>query len=302
MILPEYNLLEQPWLLVSDLKAEQLERVSLLELFNRAHELRGFSGESETQNVSLLRFCLSVLTTVISRYDYNGDEVLLEDEVEAENRWHEWWRAGKLPIKTIERYLEDHRDRFNLFDPSHPFYQDANVGKELDREYKQKPEGKSITEVAKNYLTTSKLVGDLSESANKMRLFKVTSNKTVAFDEAARWLITFMNTDDKSIKHPTPLKRGVLGEIGCIWVEGDSLFETFMLNLVLTEEYGYVEKPAWENQDPIVENRVVVPAGIAELYSFQSRRIILDRQKGEIVSFHFFDPVLSNINFSIADR
>ena len=281
----EYNLLSEPWILVSNLHGSAPEKISLLELFQKAHELRGFCGECETQNISLLRLCLAVLTTVISRYDRDGAEEPLEDMVDAMDRWADWWNAKAFPYKVIGRYLESYRDRFNLFDDEQPFYQDAETGRELDKEYRGKPAKKTISEVAKNYLNAGKLIGDLSESGNKVRLFKSTVQTVLEPDEAARWLINFMNTDDKSEKKPTPKNCGFLGEIGCVSVEGDNLFETLMLNLYLTDQYDFLEKPYWEIKEAIGANSVITPTGIAQYYTFQTRRLFLDVQEGKIVGF-----------------
>lgn len=281
----EYNLLTEPWIIVSGLNGSIPEKVSLCELFRRAHEFKGLCGECETQNIALIRLCLAVLTAVISRYDEDGDEAVLEDEVDAMNRWSTWWNAKELPFDLISHYLDLYRDRFNLFDEKYPFYQDAETGRELQEEYKTKPAKKDISEVAKNYLNAGKLIGDLSESGNKVRLFKSTAQTVLEPDEAARWIVNFMNTDDKSEKKPTPKNCGFLGEIGCVSVEGDNLFETFMLNLVLTDQYAYKETPVWETDDMIGANRVLSPQSLSELYTFQSRRLFLDVQEGKIVGF-----------------
>jgi len=280
---PEFNLLDEPWILVSDLAGSQ-KKVSMLELFEKAQCLRMIDGESETQNISILRLCLAVLHTVIARYDMEGKENPLEDEIDGIDRWGEWWNSGQLPFPIIRDYLGKWHSRFDLFDADHPFYQDAEVGRELAQEYEKKPKEKDITEngIAKNYYSAGKLIGDLSESGNKVRNFRMTNVKSLAFDEAARWLVNYLNTDDKSAKQPTPKKCGSLGEIGCVTVHGNNLFETLMLNLVL-KNVNEDDIPVWERTDSIRENNAIAVKGLANLYTMQTRRVFLDQKNERII-------------------
>ncbi|MBR2750418.1 MAG: type I-E CRISPR-associated protein Cse1/CasA [Clostridiales bacterium] len=280
----EYNLLDERWIIVTRLDGN-LEKVSLLELFQNAHIYKSFDGECETQNISIIRLCLAVLTTVISRFDLEGKNNPIEDDIDATTRWGEWWNRKSFPIRIISEYLEQYRFRFYLFDEQYPFYQDASVGQELAMEYKKVTGKKRIADVSTGYYPLTKLIGNLSESANKKRLFKAADKNSIEFDEAARWLINYMNTADKPEKKPTPKNCGIIGEMGCVYCQGKSIFETLMLNLIPGADGSYVEKPEWEKTSPTGNNEEIFPSSKSELYTFQIRRLFLDRRENLIVGF-----------------
>lgn len=283
-MLPEYNLLDEHWILAAGLDGKE-QKLSLKEVFCKAHILKEICGETETQNAAILRLCLAVLHTVIRRYDVSGKLKIVTDKYDAIDRWGEWWNEKQFPDAVVTGYLETWRDRFFLFGGDHPFYQDPAVGKELAEDYKKVSKKKTINDVAGNYLSCGKLIGYLSESGNKKRLFRTENQTSITCEEAARWLINFMNVDDKSLKKPTPKVCGILGEIGCINAEGKNLFETFLLNMDMGNLQGKDEYPWWECNENIGENQPQAITGLAQWYTLQVRRVYLDRQNGRIVGF-----------------
>ena len=283
-MLPEYNLLDEPWILAAGVDGKE-QKVSLKEVFCKAHLLKGINGETETQNIAILRLCLAVLHTVIRRYDVTGQYDIVTEKYDAIDRWAAWWNNKQFPADIINEYLEKWRDRFFLFSDEHPFYQDPAVGKELFEEYKKVTKKKTIAAVAGNYLSCGKLIGYLSESGNKKRLFRAENQAAISYEEAVRWLINYMNVDDKSLKKPTPKVCGLLGEIGCTCVEGQNLFETLLLNLDMKNLQGKDEYPCWERNDGIGENQIQAVKGLAQWYTLQVRRVYLDRQGGVVVGF-----------------
>ena len=66
-----FNLLDEPWISVMSMDGQQLD-VSLKEVFSHAQEYQCLAGEMETQNFAVLRFLLSVVQTVFSRFDSEG--------------------------------------------------------------------------------------------------------------------------------------------------------------------------------------------------------------------------------------
>ena len=74
-----------------------------------------------------------------------------------------------------------------------------------------------------------------------------------------------------------------------MWAEGDSLFETLLLNLVLLPngELGSSPSPVWERKEIKTEERteIPVPSNLAALYTLQSRRIMLQRSEAGVVAF-----------------
>ena len=153
----------------------------------------------------------------------------------------------------------------------------------------------------------SKLNGELSESGNKLRLFSSfcgNAKEQLSYSQAARWLLYVNAYDDTSAK---PTKKGKekaaerdeklpspgagwLGRLGLVTMSGKNLFETLMLNLVLWNgnySEGTVEKPIWERSKAPSEERVqiAVPDNLSELYTLQSRRILLQRNKGKVKGY-----------------
>lgn len=279
-----FNLLEEPWICVID-KECNIRELSILKLFEHAHEYMDLRGELATQDIAILRLLLAVLHTVFSRYDLNGKDVRLKDTDDALDRWEELWKSGKFPMEPIRTYLESQREKFWLFHPERPFYQ-CNYAK-VGTEY-----------------TAAKLNGNLSESSNKIRLFSAVSGKfknCMSFSEAARWLIYVNAYDDTSAKPSSEAKKlseklpspgvGWLGKLGLLTIGGSNLFETLMLNMVMLNSgktvYGS-ENPIWEREVVPSDERkeIPLPDNLSELYTLQSRRLLL-KVSGEKVTGYY---------------
>ena len=156
----------------------------------------------------------------------------------------------------------------------------------------------------------SKLNGEISQSNNKKNIFSLYSGKdfdSMSYAQAARWLVFTQAYDDVALKpqgeNSHSASVGWLGKLGLIYLLGDSLFETLMLNLVLINN-SHVEsfqKPIWEKDTICYDERVpiVFPDNLAELYTIQPRRIHLFRNEDEITHFHILagDLVSSNNAF-----
>lgn len=280
----EFNLLSEPWIRVIDENCE-ISEASLLEVFRNAHLNKGLCGEIPTQDFAVLRLLLAVLHTVFSRYDLSGAESPLEDFKTALNRWKELWNNKKFPEKPIADYLESQRENFYLFHPERPFYQCSHA--KIGTEY-----------------SSAKLNGNVSESSNKLRLFSNvsgTAKERLEFSEAARWLIYINAYDDTSAKPSAEAKKlteklpspgaGWLGKLGLLCADGNNLFETLMLNLVFFDENNEVSKkenPIWERERIPDRERVKInmPDNISELYTLQSRRLYLKKDKDKVTGYY----------------
>lgn len=290
----EFNLLDEPWIVA--LKPNgTTEKVSLVDALDRAGEFRGLAGELPTQDAAVLRLLLAVLHTVVSRYDCDGEEAPFESPMEALDRWAEIWMAKSFPMNVVRAYLAQYHDRFWLFDPERPFYQVPEIGK-----------GTSCS--------AAKLNGELSESNNKLRLFPQRSGRDRAalpYDEAARWLLHLNAFDDTSSKKASPsnesISTGWLGDLGVVMAEGDTLFETLMLNLVLLKDGGNKlwaeECPVWEREsvDRRERIRIRMPGNLSGLYTLQSRRIELKRVGGKVNAFTLIGGELLNKDNALAE-
>jgi CRISPR system Cascade subunit CasA len=249
-----------------------VEKVTLEDVLLHAEKYRGLAGETESQNIAILRLLLAVLHTVFSRQDENGAPRLLDSAKEARRRWKAIWDNGKFPEKPVVEYFSKWEDRFWLFAPDYPFYQVPGI------------EG-TVNPI-------KKMNGALVESNNKTQLFSLRSGESknkLDYDEAARWLIYIQAFDDTAAKKPSP-KLCHVGSLGIVAAKGDSLFETLMLNLTLLKdgiELWGEAKPIWERKTPSLEKlkEIPVPDNQPELFTMQCRRVLLHRKAGSVVEY-----------------
>lgn len=280
----EFNLADEPWIRVirHDLTEET---VSLSEVMLHAQEYEDLNGENQPQNFAVLRVLTALAYTIFSRTDADGNpddltahEELTDAQETALLRWEDLWNAGGFPAGPVESYMQKQHDCFWLFHPTNPFG--------------QVPEAKKGTEYG-----VSKLIGDISESGNKIRLFAGRSGsgkEKIRYGEAARWLLYINAFDDTSAKPkqkglPSP-GAGWVGKLGMIEGVGRNLFETIMLNLTFlqdgAEPWQDEADPNWEH-DPKPDERteIAVPCNPASLLTLQSRRILLDRKEGFVTGY-----------------
>ena len=127
----EFDLLTEPWIRVR-LKDNTVQEVSLTEALVSAQDYVDLAGEMPTQDAAVLRLLLAVLFTVFSRVNVKGEPEPLEKRGQTLRRWSELWQLGHFPAEPIRDYLEQWKDRFWLFHPTHPFWQvpEARIGTE----------------------------------------------------------------------------------------------------------------------------------------------------------------------------
>ena len=267
----EYNLLEERWVRVRG-QDYTVQEVSLPDALLHAHEYRDLAGELPTQDAAMLRLLLAVLHTVFSRVDGNGTPAPFEETDDALTRWEELYRLGHFPEAPIRAYLEQWKDRFWLFHPTHPFWQVPTLSNGIAFDGK-------------------KLNGERAESGNKTPLFQNISKTECAvltYAQAARWLIYQNGYDERGGRPKAGNKPrhgvGWLGQIGFVAVKGKNLYETLLRNMAFpTEQDALQEKqiPCWERECAKTEQSVeiVMPKNQAELLTLQSRRILLKRSE-----------------------
>ena len=287
-----FNLLEEPWIRV--LRPDcSVEEVSLTDALLRAQDYADLAGELPTQDAAVLRLLLAVLHAVFARVDVDGRESLLyfsdgapaPSTDEALVRWRSLWTLGRFPEKPIRDYLSRWRERFWLFHPERPFW--------------QVPEAKIGTEY-----TVAKLNGELLESGNndndknkRPRLFSAyagASKWEMGYAQAARWLLYTNGFDDASAKPKgkglPAISPGWLGRLGLIQAQGNSLFETLMLNLTLLQDGASLwgpPRPCWELDVPRSGERTEIaqPDNPAERLTLQSRRLLLHREGDRVTGY-----------------
>lgn len=311
-----FNLITDAWIKVIECKTDQEKTVSLMKLFENAQDYRQLAGEMRIQDLAILRLLLAILTTVYTRVDTNGNiyDWLMPDDQETFSfkvdqdefydeegsqtllaTWHELYEAGHF-TSAVTQYLTQHADRFDFFG-ERPFYQvttdayDALV-----------PKSKNVA-AGKGQVLVKQLNRRVSESANTPSIFAPKSGEEkneLPLDELIRWVITYQNytgvTDKTKIitdeKFSNP--AGWLYRINPVFVKGQTLFETLMLNLVLVDfrdahdETYTLQRPVWEfpTVHAYIEMRKkqLKPDNLAELYTSWSRILHIEWHDQDTVS------------------
>ncbi|MFY1702205.1 type I-E CRISPR-associated protein Cse1/CasA [Micromonospora sp. WMMA1923] len=268
---PSFSLVSQPWIPVLDLDGRR-RPVSLTELFAQASELRAVAGDLPTQTAAILRLLLAILHRAV-------------DGPEDENAWRDLWRRSDLPTAEITAYLDEFRERFDLLHPVTPFYQVADL-------HTQKHEEFGLT----------RLIADVPNNAPYLTTRLGPGLERLTPAEAAVWLVHCQAYDASGIKSGAvgddrvsggkgyPIGPGAAGSLGLVYLEGRTLRETLLLNLVALDN-TYLrqnperDSPVWERDPhrPAEEaERDRGPHGVLNLYTWQSRRIRLFGDVGGI--------------------
>lgn len=297
----KFNLIEEPWLLVMTDDKGTVETVSLKQLFENASQYKRLAGETSAQDFAVLRLLLAILHTVFSRFNDHGEpykyieldeKFIPKEDIDEDDEsdyssaltetWEGLWQSNHFP-PIVTTYLKKWKDRFYLLDEQYPFYQVTKGLLAAKKLSKSKPSDLS----AKNINRT------ISESNNKKALFSPKNdykNNKELFDEAelARWLVMlqgYVGLSDKVIFGSTKYKasKGWLFDLGGVVLEGDSLFQTLLLNLALvhpnTNYRNQRQHPCWESPSEQVIDRLLTARPIdnlAELYTNWDRAVYID--------------------------
>lgn len=323
-----FNLTTDPWIKVIETQTNHERTVSLIELFQNAQNYRQLAGDMHSQDLAILRFLLAILTTVYSRYDASGDpydwldldEDLPQDsEVDEDGyeddgqddllgTWQQLHQAGQLST-IVTQYLTRYKDCFDFFG-RRPFYQVTTT--DYDRLV---PEKKRVEE-GKGQVSVKQMNRRVSESGNTPALFAPKAGEaknTVALDELIRWVITYQNftgvTDKTKVvteeKFSNP--AGWVYRLNPVFVKGQTLFETLLLNLVLVNQRrddsaeSILQRPVWEYESVpayIAERKKqILPSNLAELYTAWSRILHIEWDKsGQPTIFSAGVPMYSADN------
>jgi len=251
----QYNLLDQSWIPCLG-PGRQITCRSLRETLARAPDILEIADPSPLVTVALHRVLIAILHRA-----HNGPAT--------EDHWRGLWEHGGFDIAMLDRYLTPLHDRFDLFDPAHPFYQTAGI---------HEAHGRGM----------ANLVHELAMGNNTTLFDHTNETRDIAFspDRAARQLVALqvfavgglVTYDDKAHKSAdaAPLAKGAVA-----LVKGENLFQTLLLNMLLYDPKSDLpfacsgpDLPAWEQDDPVVpiDRR---PAGYLDWLTWQSRRVHL---------------------------
>ncbi len=269
---PTFDLIESGWIPCVLFGGGRTRELGIRETLLKAHELREVHDSSPLVTVSLHRLLLAVL--------HRACGPTTPDE------WGRLWQAGRFPEAQVNAYLDKWRDRFDLFSETHPFYQTA--GLETDRQH-----------------TVARLAAELASGHNLVLFDHTWDDAPPEFTpaDAARKLVAAQGFSlgfgqsgqaklaGQEIALPysadAPLLRGVT-----LWLNGDSLFETLMLNLP-PHKRPADDLPVWERDcpadlrdRPAAGGREREPArGVLDRYTWQSRlvRLLPEESEGRTV-------------------
>lgn len=242
-----FDLIHGAWITCVGREDQPIE-LGLQEALTQAHELREIACESPLVTASLHRLLLALLHRIFGPKSYDA--------------WFALWRAGRFDAATIEAYLAHWRDRFDLFDPERPFYQAA------DDRVKPKPVTSLVHHVA---------------SGNNATLFDHHTDEgglSLSPAQAARYLVA---AQAFGLAGLSGLERkftdGTCTRGMVFLVQGVSLFETLMLNLLRYDADHPIpsqpdDLPTWEVDDPFAGDRNI-PRGYLDYLTWQNRRILL---------------------------
>lgn len=245
---PTFNLIEKPWIPCVDAKGTVV-LLNLQDALTQSPALQDLAGDSPLVTASLYRLLLAILHRIFGPEDTDA--------------WYSLWEKGTFDAQQIGDYLERWQHRFDLFDADRPFYQTpGNWGKPK---------------------VVNSLTLDLASGNNATLFNHNTDEGNVALTpaEAARALVTAQAFGLAGLSGGLSenftdgtCARGIL-----FLVQGDTLFETLLLNLlrypteddVLPHHTG--DCPVWE-MDEASSGRTR-PLGYLDYLTWQNRRILL---------------------------
>jgi len=242
-----YDLLDAPWIPCTDVEGHAVN-LGLRDALVNAHVLREIDGESPLVTAAIHRLLLAVLHRV------HGPE--------GWDDWYALWHTGRLDPVPLDSYLGQWHERFDLLHPDRPFYQVAD----MDPRFKPK--------------SVASLVFDAA-SGNNATLFDHHTDAeglTLTLAQAARALLAAQAFGLAGLCLPGitftdgPCARGII-----FLVQGDTLFETLLLNLIRHDEGNPMpcrgeDRPAWEMDDPFSPDRRI-PYGYLDYLTWQNRRV-----------------------------
>lgn len=275
---PAFDLTSRPWIGVLRRGGSQ-DELSLRQVFAQADDLRCVVGELATQEFSLVRLLLAVAHDAL---EGPGD---IEE-------WAELWEDPDC-FAPVQAYLDEHHDRFDLLHPVAPFGQTPGLRTAKDEVF-----------------SLNRIVADVP-AGEPFFSARMPDVRRLSFGEAARWVVHVHAYDTSGIKSGMvgddrvkggkvyPLGTGWAGGLGGVFVEGATLRETLLLNLVAADtellEFSADDRPAWR-REPCGPGSDGRPAtGLRDLYTWQSRRVRLHHDADGVhgVVLGYGDPLVS---------
>lgn len=278
--------MDEPWIPVY-LQDGTRQDFSIRGLFHQSEGIQSIGGEVPTQTFAIQRVLIAIMHRGITWSSRPAET------------WEAIWNSGRLPIETLDEYLDQIHERFDILHPTSPFYQVADLA------------------TAKNeFKPVEHLIADIPANTKYFTNRSGTSAERLTFAEAARWLVHCQSFDASGIKSGDPrdprvkggkgypIGTGWAGQLGGVLFEGATEFETLMLNTVLRRTDGTPlpasDGPLWERppQGPM-PRPATEPLGPIDLLTWQSRRIRLQHNDEWVTGALICngDPLVSHNRF-----
>jgi CRISPR system Cascade subunit CasA len=259
---PSFSLVDEPWVpcLAPDAGARtrgqpSYGELSLRDTLTRAHDIVQLAGDNPLETVVILRLLLAVLYKAVG--------------VTSTTDWGRVWQAGRFPADALTTYLGAWRARFDLFDPTRPFYQTATIG-------------------LRDAGSVAKLLFQADNNATLFDHTVVDEPPALTPAKAARSLLVVQAFDTSGTKTGGPSEKiavaSPLVQAAVLAFRGATLFETLMLNLHRYspdrdgEPWAFRAEndlAAWEREEEVT-TAARVPGGFVDLLTWQSRRVLLE--------------------------
>ncbi len=247
-----FNLTNEKWLpcVMTD---GTLRDLNLREVLLEAAKIKEMIGDSPPVTIALHRLLLAILHRALK-------------SPQSTNEWNEIRQAGEFDREKLESYFDKWKERFDLFDEKHPFYQSIS---------------------ARENVQEGAIIQLYFQGKNNATLFdhsSIGAPNSLSPAEAARCLIAFQGFDFGGIKADGSAQTAPLLQSAIALVKGKNLFETLLYNLHRYDETkpfpcSFVEDlPAWE-RDEETEAVERLPDGYVDLLTWQARRIFLQPEQ-----------------------
>jgi len=254
--MPGFDLIDEPW--IPYLQLDGAKRLGgIRSVLIDAGQIREIADPSPLVTVALHRLLLAILHRCVGPAD--------------EGAWADLWRASAFDAATLDRYLSQWRHRFDLFHPTHPFYQTAD----LDPVY-----AGPVTKLPLSAGKREPLFEHYVEDASYSLTVPEAARELVALHAfAIGGLLSYERHLDPRIYKSA--KGGPLAKGAAVLMKGNTLFQTLMLNLLRYDPANDApfpvqgdDRPAWERDEP---TRAMdrLPTGYLDLLTWQSRRVRL---------------------------
>lgn len=242
---PTFNLIDDAWIPCLELAGER-RLLSVRQVLGEAETLRDVSADSPLQTAAIYRLLLTLLTATFEPINLDS--------------WPDLWHADRFDPVTLNNYLDQWQDRFELFGAER-FMQieDERVNR------------KSAVNLKHGFgFLHNPLFDHTNEESGIAYTFPQIASVLLAVQAFG-----FGGLSGIKQKHTdAPWAKGAL-----FFVQGDTLMQTLVLNLIQypSERAGLVDEPhydqpTWEMDEPLEEETV---SGYLHYMSWYNRQIWL---------------------------